>query len=140
MRGLRPPGLEFRILCLEDSVISIISPSSGGSPGPFSLYVHKGGLKPDSFHFFLCLLGFLLLSPVSTMLHRSAFRLKDPLEKYTNVILDFHNSLGKNVITRVNIIKNNIIYIPVNCSTSLTRLMKIDMNLTLFQFEAHCKN
>ena len=31
--GLRPPGLEFRILCLEDSVISIISPSSGGSPG-----------------------------------------------------------------------------------------------------------
>ena len=32
--GLRPPGLEFRILCLEDSVISIISPSSGGSPGP----------------------------------------------------------------------------------------------------------
>ena len=32
--GLRPPGLEFRILCLEDSVISIISPSPGGSPGP----------------------------------------------------------------------------------------------------------
>ena len=32
--GLRPPGLEFRILCLEDSVISIISPSSGGYPGP----------------------------------------------------------------------------------------------------------
>ena len=32
--GLRPPGLEFRILCLEDSVISYISPSSGGSPGP----------------------------------------------------------------------------------------------------------
>ena len=31
---LRPPGLEFRILCLEDSVISFISPSSGGSPGP----------------------------------------------------------------------------------------------------------
>ena len=25
---------EFRILCLEDSVISIISPSSVGSPGP----------------------------------------------------------------------------------------------------------
>ena len=34
LTGLRPPGLEFRILCLEDSVISIISPSSGGSPGP----------------------------------------------------------------------------------------------------------
>ena len=32
--GLRPPGLEFRILCPEDSVISIISTSSGGSPGP----------------------------------------------------------------------------------------------------------
>ena len=31
---LRPPGLQFRILCLEDGVISIISPSSGGSPGP----------------------------------------------------------------------------------------------------------
>ena len=30
----RPPGLEFRILCLEDSVISIISPSSGGFSGP----------------------------------------------------------------------------------------------------------
>ena len=34
VHGLRPPGLEFRILCLEDSVISIIWPSSGGSPGP----------------------------------------------------------------------------------------------------------
>ena len=32
--GLRPPGREFRILCLEDSVISFISSSSGGSPGP----------------------------------------------------------------------------------------------------------
>ena len=32
--GLRPPRLEFRILRLEDSVISIISPPSGGSPGP----------------------------------------------------------------------------------------------------------
>ena len=31
---LRPPGPEFRILCLEGSVISFISPSSGGSPGP----------------------------------------------------------------------------------------------------------
>ena len=27
-------NFEFPILCLEDSVISIISPSSGGSPGP----------------------------------------------------------------------------------------------------------
>ena len=32
--GLRPPGLDFRILCLEGSVISFISLSSGGSPGP----------------------------------------------------------------------------------------------------------
>ena len=31
--GLRPPGFEFLILCLEGSVISFISPSSGGSPG-----------------------------------------------------------------------------------------------------------
>ena len=29
-----PPWLEFRILCLEGSVISFISPSSAGSPGP----------------------------------------------------------------------------------------------------------
>ena len=48
---LRPPGLEFRILCLEDSVIS---PSSGEQVllAQFSLYVHKCGLKPDSFHFY----------------------------------------------------------------------------------------
>ena len=32
--GLRPPGFEFRILCLEGSVTSFISPSSGFSPGP----------------------------------------------------------------------------------------------------------
>ena len=32
--GLRPPGLEFQILCLEGSVISVIWPSSGGSPDP----------------------------------------------------------------------------------------------------------
>ena len=32
--SLRPPGLEFRTLCLEGSVISFTSPSSGGSPGP----------------------------------------------------------------------------------------------------------
>ena len=31
---LRPPGLKFRILCLEDSVISFISPSSGDSLDP----------------------------------------------------------------------------------------------------------
>ena len=37
--GLRPPEFAFRILCLEwsleCSVISLISPSSGGSYGPF---------------------------------------------------------------------------------------------------------
>ena len=32
--GLLYVIFEFRILCLEDSVISMISPSSGGSPGP----------------------------------------------------------------------------------------------------------
>ena len=38
-------------LCIYSVPNCSISPSSGGSPGPFSLYVHKGGLKPDSFHF-----------------------------------------------------------------------------------------
>ena len=37
--GLRLPGFEFQILCLEGSVISHVS-----------LYVHKSGLKPDSWH------------------------------------------------------------------------------------------
>ena len=32
--GLRPPGLEFRIMCLDHSVISFMSPSSASSPGP----------------------------------------------------------------------------------------------------------
>ena len=32
--GLRPAGLEFRILCLEGSVIIFISQFLGGSPGP----------------------------------------------------------------------------------------------------------
>ena len=32
--GLSQPGLEFQIMCPEDSVISFISPSPGGSPGP----------------------------------------------------------------------------------------------------------
>ena len=34
MLGLRPPGLEFQVLCLEGSVISVISPSSRGSLDP----------------------------------------------------------------------------------------------------------
>ena len=52
--GLRPPGLEFRILCDWRTV------SSHSSHHPqevllaqFSLYVHKGGLKPDLFHFYI---------------------------------------------------------------------------------------
>ena len=32
--GLRPPGLEIRIMCLEGSIIQFISPSPGGSPSP----------------------------------------------------------------------------------------------------------
>ena len=47
---LRPPGLEFQILCVEDSGISLISHPQEVLLAQFSLYVHKGGLKPDSFH------------------------------------------------------------------------------------------
>ena len=47
---LRLPGLEFWILCLEDIIIPLISPSSGNSPGLVSPYVHKSGLKPHSFY------------------------------------------------------------------------------------------
>ena len=41
--GLRPPGLEFRIMCLDDSVISFIRPQEVLLI-QFSLYVHKCGL------------------------------------------------------------------------------------------------
>ena len=51
MLGLRPPGLEFRILCLEDSVITISHHPQEVLLAQFSLYVHEDGLKPDSFHF-----------------------------------------------------------------------------------------
>ena len=34
MLGLRHPGFEFEILCLDGSVISLISQSPEGSPGP----------------------------------------------------------------------------------------------------------
>ena len=37
MLGLRPTAIEFLIMCLEGSVISLILPSSGGSPGPVKL-------------------------------------------------------------------------------------------------------
>ena len=44
--GLKPPGLEFWILCPESSVITFILPSSGRSLVQFSPCVIKGGLKP----------------------------------------------------------------------------------------------
>ena len=50
--GLKPPGFEFRILCLEGNVISLITPSAGVLLAQFSLDVHKSGLKLDSFHFY----------------------------------------------------------------------------------------
>ena len=50
MVGLRPLGLEFRILCMEDNAISFISPPLDAYLAQLSLYVHKGGLKPNSFH------------------------------------------------------------------------------------------
>ena len=50
MLGLRPPGLDF-----ESCVWRTVSQSSHHPQevllAQFSLYVHKGGLKPDSFHF-----------------------------------------------------------------------------------------
>ena len=54
MLSLRPPGLEFRILCLEGSVVPFISPSSEGSFAlPSLVYnVRKGGIKPLSFHLY----------------------------------------------------------------------------------------
>ena len=39
-----------------DSVISFIAPSSEVVLAQLSLYVHKGGLKPNSFHFTRCFL------------------------------------------------------------------------------------
>ena len=47
----------------ESCVWSIVSPQSSHHPqedllAQFSLYVHKGGLKPDSFHFILSALKY----------------------------------------------------------------------------------
>ena len=51
--GLRPPGAEWRIMCLEGSVILFISVNPQEVlMAQFSLNVHKGGLKPYSFHFY----------------------------------------------------------------------------------------
>ena len=49
--SLRPPGLRVRIPCLEDSVITFISPSNPPEVllAQFRLYVHKASLKPHSF-------------------------------------------------------------------------------------------
>ena len=48
----RPQTARVRILCLDDSVISFISPSSLQEVllAQFSLYVHKGCIKPHLFH------------------------------------------------------------------------------------------
>ena len=48
--GLRPPGLEFRILCPEGSVILFISPSSGGSSGSVWPICAQRWPEPHSFH------------------------------------------------------------------------------------------
>ena len=51
--GLRPPGLEFQVLCLEGSVISFISPSLGGFPVPvfkFCRIYAERWPKTHSFH------------------------------------------------------------------------------------------
>ena len=47
--GLIHPGFEFRILCLESSVIL---PSSGGSPGPIQPVCAEKWPESDSFHLF----------------------------------------------------------------------------------------
>ena len=53
MLDLRPPGIGFK-----SCVWRTVSSQSSHHPqevllAQFSLYVHKGGLKPDSFHFYL---------------------------------------------------------------------------------------
>ena len=70
------PGLEFWILYLEGSVIP---PSSGGSHGPVYPinYVHKSGIKPNSFiHFghFASPILTILIQPgqPNTVIHLSA--------------------------------------------------------------------
>ena len=40
----------------ESCVWRTVSSQSSHHPQEFSLYVHKGGLKPDSFHFFMAML------------------------------------------------------------------------------------
>ena len=63
MLGLRPPRFEFLILCL-----GAVSSHSSHHPreillAQFSLYVHKSGLKPDSFHFFFYADNFVNYGP-----------------------------------------------------------------------------
>ena len=51
--GLKPPGFEFQILCLEGSVISFFSSSYKVILTQFSLCVHKGGIKPHLFDVYM---------------------------------------------------------------------------------------
>ena len=48
---LRPLGFAFRIVCLEDNVISQSHHPQEVLLAQFSLHVHESGLKPGSFHF-----------------------------------------------------------------------------------------
>ena len=49
--GLRPPGFEFRIMCLDGMLSHSSHHPHDVLLAQLSLYVHKGGLKPHSFHF-----------------------------------------------------------------------------------------
>ena len=54
-------------------------------PAQFSLYVHKGGLKPDSFHFFI-IFELDAGCNLSSSFEASSFRVKlQPLVHYSNV-------------------------------------------------------
>ena len=64
---LIPPWLEFRILCLQGCVIHSSHYPQEVVLVQFSLYVHKGVLKPHSFHFmwYFERSGALLIYPVN---------------------------------------------------------------------------
>ena len=51
--GLTPPEYEFWILCLEGSIISFISPFSGGSPGPVQVICPQRWPKSPYIHLFI---------------------------------------------------------------------------------------
>ena len=50
--GLRPPGLEFRILCWRAVTFYLSHHHQEVLLAKFSLYMHKGGLKPHWFHLY----------------------------------------------------------------------------------------